>query len=223
MDPRSRSTDRFPQGSARWLLAIGVATSLAAAQAPASGKKPSAPATLPPLNQKVVEFAREQVGKKVGSGECTSLAVAALKHAGARRFRGDPSGDFVWGRPVPAFKDALPGDVLQFRDAVFQGKRWLTGRRWTSWHQEYPHHTAIVAEVRDGGREVSVLHQNVGKPGTDEKAKRIVQEDAIRPGSLQKGGQVWIYRPVGPDDDLDPLDSNPAGAPRTPPPDFNGR
>ncbi|MFO0953258.1 MAG: hypothetical protein U0835_19300 [Isosphaeraceae bacterium] len=182
---------------------VGVisAASAAAATAQRKGKAPK-PAPLPELNQKVVEYARGQLGKKVANGECTSLAVEALRTAGARRFGWERSGDFVWGRPVESFADALPGDILQFRDAVFQGKRMLPGQRLQSWRQEYAHHTAVVDQVRERDGEVVVLHQNVGKPGAEEAKKRLVKRDAIRPASLQPGGRVWIYRPVAHDQEV---------------------
>src|SRR5262245_21665608 len=77
----------------------------------------------PPLNAKVEGFARSNLGKPVGDGICITLAIEALREAGARgaTFRGT-NGDFTWGELVPEFKDVLPGDILQFRDAVFHGK-----------------------------------------------------------------------------------------------------
>jgi hypothetical protein len=187
MDRRSRSR-RFVVLA--WVAAV-VALGLAATP-------PAAP--IPPLNQKVLEFVRKRIGEKVGNGQCTSLAVEALRYAGATRYPFDPSGDFVWGRPVASFKEALPGDIFQFRNAVFQGKRWITKRRWVSWHHEYPHHTAIVSEVREGGRFVAILHQNVGAHDADDATKQVVQEASIRPESLQAGGAVAIYRPDGRDE-----------------------
>jgi hypothetical protein len=162
------------------------------------GSSPAAaPAAIPPLNEKVVAFARSQLGTKVGNGDCTTLAVAALADAGARLYplrRGD--GDFVWGERVESSKDARPGDVLQFRDAVFKGKQRFSGGRWISWHQEYPHHTAIVGEVKMDGKVLIILHQNVGGQGADEGRKKTVQEATLRMDSLQKGGWVRIYRPL---------------------------
>ena len=171
-------------------VAAVVAVGLAAA--------PAVP--IPPLNQKVLEFTRERLGKKVSDGQCISLAVEALRYAGAKRYPFDPSGDYVWGRPVATFKEALPGDILQFKNAVFQGKRWITKRRWVSWHYEYPHHTAIVLEVREGAQVVAILHQNVGAHDADEATKQVVQEASIRPESLQAGGAVAIFRPVASDE-----------------------
>jgi hypothetical protein len=187
MDRRSRSRHFVVLA---WVAAV-VAVTLAAAPPKVS---------IPLLNQKVLEFARERIGKKVADGQCLSLAVEALQHAGAKRYPFPPSGDFVWGRPVASFKEALPGDILQFRNAVFDGKRWITKRRWVSWHHEYPHHTAIVAEVREGGRVVAILHQNVGEHDADDATKQVVQEASIRPESLQPGGAVAIYRPVARDE-----------------------
>jgi hypothetical protein len=160
---------------------------------------PSTPPPLPPLNEKVVVFAREKVGRSVGDGSCTTLAIAALKAAGARFYPfAESGGEFVWGEPIDSFKDALPGDILQFHNAVFRGKKATSKRRWISWHHEYPHHTAIVAKVSEGGKLVAVLHQNVTAPGQPHDARdaKNVQETTIRLDSLQEGGWVRIYRPV---------------------------
>ena len=152
----------------------------------------------PPMNLAVVGFAREHLGEAVGNGECTSLAIEALRFSGARRIPVDArrNGDYVWGRPIDSFRESSPGDVVQFRDAVFRGKRYVSRGRWVSWRQSYPHHTAIVAEVRENGRVILLLHQNVAADGTSEAAKRVVTETTIRPESLQKGGKFWIYRPI---------------------------
>ena len=165
---------------------------IAVVLAGAAGEGPS------PLNRAVAAFARAQLGKAVGNGECTTLAVEALRSAGARRPPRDPrgDGDFVWGRPVGLFRDAQPGDVVQFRDAVFQGKQYVSKRRWITWRQSYVHHTAIIGAVREDGRVIILLHQNVGDDGASEAAKRIVTETTLRPESLQKGGKVSIYRPT---------------------------
>src|SRR5262249_5554899 len=94
----------------------------------------------PTTNDKIVKFCKDHLGKKVGEGECTSLAEAALKHAGAKprtAFKDSPNrGDYVWGEPVYALEikedsqketkvpkmSIQPGDVIQFRDARFKGR-----------------------------------------------------------------------------------------------------
>jgi hypothetical protein len=160
---------------------------------------PAAPPPLPELNAKIVAFAREKLGKSVGDGSCTTLAIAALRAAGARYYpQMEAGGDYVWGQPVDSFKESLPGDILQFHNAVFQGKKALPRRRWTSWHHEYPHHTAIVSQVSEGGKVVTVLHQNVTGQGKDAGDAKNVRETMLPVDSLQKGGWVRIYRPVDP-------------------------
>ena len=146
------------------------------------------------LNDKVVEFARDHLGEKVGDGQCTSLAVEALTHAGAKLdpFRGD--GDFVWGRPLDSPKEAKPGDVLQFRDAVFKGRHRLPGGGIRTTTQKYSHHTAIVTEAKAGGKVLVILHQNVSSQGKE--YKQVVQQGTITLSELQKGGWVRAYRPV---------------------------
>jgi hypothetical protein len=106
------------------------------------------------------------------------------------------SGEFTWGQPVESFKEALPGDILQFQNAVLQGKKFISRRRWVTWHHEYPHHTAIVARVSDGGNTVVVLHQNVTLQGKPDKETMNVQETTLPMDSLQKGGSIQIFRPV---------------------------
>jgi hypothetical protein len=157
------------------------------------------PAPLPPLNAKVYEFAKASLGKPVGDGICITLAIEALKDAGARRYPFDRSGDYVWGEPVADFKDLLPGDVLQFRDAVFHGQRSLGGGKTTRWHSEYPHHTAIVAKVEREGKLITIYHQNVTTKGQSDSGKGNVKEGELRMESLQKGGWIKAYRPVPPE------------------------
>ncbi|MDQ3100930.1 MAG: hypothetical protein M3R08_06060, partial [Bacteroidota bacterium] len=55
----------------------------------------SATDTLPPLNQKVVEYVQLNMKQKVGRGECWDLAAAALEHAGAAW-----DGKYQFGTPV---------------------------------------------------------------------------------------------------------------------------
>lgn len=143
------------------------------------------------LNEKVVAFARSNLGKRVGDGECTALAVEALRHAGARRPR-PRSG--VWGDELEALVDARPGDILQFEDAVFVRSRTRPDGAVVTQTFSFPHHTAIVARVRRRGpRPVFViLHQNVGVEGEEARA---VQEWTIDLGEKRRGS-VKAYRPV---------------------------
>jgi hypothetical protein len=141
------------------------------------------------LNEKVLTFCKDRLGEKVGDGECGSLASHAVHSAKARRpppYGED--GDYVWGDLVAVFNvkqkpvDKIkPGDILQFRDAKFALKEGIGVS---------PHHTAIVAGVKDDV--ISVLHQNAGK---DPKKKQTVQTGEYDISQLQEG---WVkaYRPV---------------------------
>ena len=169
---------------------------IAATIAAGPDKKPD---PLPELNAKVEAFAKAHVGKPVGDGICITLAIEALQDAGAQpgSFR-DKKGDYTWGTPVEDWKDVLPGDILQFRDAVFDGKRSVGRTRTITWHYEYPHHTAVVAKVEQGGKLVTVYHQNVATKGEKESDKLKVRTDELRMDSLKSGGWVKAYRPAQP-------------------------
>jgi hypothetical protein len=146
------------------------------------------------LGEKVVKFCKENLGQTVGDGECGTLAAKALEAAGAtpfHKFKEDPApGDFVWGELVyvvefqggkrkrdPADAKAQPGDIVQYRDAVFR-----TGSGGIFVAQ---HHTAVVGEVK--GNDLIVYQQNVGK--------REVTKTTLRPNDLA-GGWIRVYRPT---------------------------
>jgi hypothetical protein len=146
------------------------------------------------LGEKVVKFCKENLGQTVGDGECGSLAAKALEAAGAtpfHKFKEDPApGDFVWGELVfvvefqggkrkrdPADAKAQPGDVVQYRDALFR-----TGSGGIFVAQ---HHTAVIGEVK--GSDLIVYQQNVGK--------REVAKTTLRPNDLA-GGWIRVYRPT---------------------------
>ena len=155
------------------------------------------PTPLPPLNAGVSEFARSHLGEPVGDGICITLAVEALRASGAKPFPlSDPKGEYVWGEPVPDLRDVLPGDILQFRDAVFSGSRYVGKNRRIRWHETYPHHTAIVARTEESGRLITIFHQNVAVPGEAPDKVVQVRSAVLRMNSLQPGGKIHAYRPI---------------------------
>lgn len=155
------------------------------------------------INDKVVQFCKDHRDEKVGKGECTHLASAALKHAGAKphtAFKDAPGKeDYVWGELVYVLemkekslketkvpkKSIAPGDVIQFRDAVFKGKDL---RGFPVYETSCPHHTSVVLAVKTDENILTVLEQNVD-------GKRKVLESAYRLTDL-KSGWLRIYRPV---------------------------
>jgi hypothetical protein len=157
----------------------------------------------PTTNDKIVKFCKDHLDKKVGAGECTSLAEAALKHGGAKprtAFKDSPNeGDYVWGELVYALEikedsqketkvpkmTIQPGDVIQFRDARFKGRN-LRGLQ--NYETTCPHHTSIVLAVEKENNVITVLEQNVN-------GKRKVMEGSYRQTDL-KTGWLRVYRPI---------------------------
>ncbi len=154
------------------------------------------------LGDKVRVFAKDNLGKKVDDGECAMLAVKALEAAGAKstadfKVTGEV-GNYVWGTLVEKYDDVKPGDIIQFRDVKLVTttvvKQPGGGTRTSSRSQTMSHHTAIVSANLGKGK-FKVLEQNAGPQDADEKARKIVQENAIDLGDKTEG-KVWIYRPV---------------------------
>lgn len=131
------------------------------------------------LNQKVILWASGKVGQRVGAGECWDLANSALKYAGAGTSSDfGPTGDdadYVWGNAVD-LKDALPGDILQYRDYVQTTTtktevEFADGHSWDdeSWVEiSHDHHTSVVSKNTGNGA-LTVLEQN--EKGNHEKVK----------------------------------------------------
>ncbi|RYG42396.1 hypothetical protein EON79_18980, partial [bacterium] len=99
---------------------------------------PVAPSKLPPLNEKIVAYCEARLGMRVGTGQCADLAQQALLTFGAadrrRRAPDAPNaGDYVWGRRIATLvadrrevEAILPGDLLQYRDVVFEHRTRLS-------------------------------------------------------------------------------------------------
>ena len=151
----------------------------------------------------MIGFARKNIGKQVGDGECAALAAEAFKEAGAKghgQYKDSPNdGDYVWGELVygleiapnlrtestPVGTTVKPGDIVQFRDAKFSGK--AGGGTYTS---EASHHTAVVVGASKDGKTLEVLQQNVN-------GKKTVAAATIKLNDLQSGW-VKVYRPQKP-------------------------
>ena len=155
------------------------------------------------FNPKVLAFAKKSIGKQIGDGECATLAVEAMKEAGAkplRDYKDSPKeGDYVWGELVygleiaptlrtestPVGTTVKPGDIIQFRDAKFSGK--AGGGTYSS---EASHHTAVVVGASKDGKTLEVLQQNVN-------GKKTVAAATVKLNDLQSGW-VKVYRPQKP-------------------------
>jgi hypothetical protein len=149
------------------------------------------------LNALVLAYAERHVGTQVGDGQCATLAVAALRSAGAKNNFGPwgPWANYVWGNLVltelgggggqavgGSFANVQPGDVIQFGNAEFV----LNTPTYNSW-QSYPHHTAIIEAYLGNGR-FSILQQNVN--GSMKVQRGILDFSQLTTGT------VWFYQPV---------------------------
>lgn len=121
---------------------------------------------------RVATYCLAQSGRKVGNGECWTLADEAFKSAGTRR----PGKDLrVWGRVVNPAKEMIkPGDVVEFRRAQFSDGV-ITGGE----------HTAVV--VKGGSQECfTIAEQNWGR--------KTVRFREMSLANLVSG-KVTVYRP----------------------------
>ncbi len=151
------------------------------------------------FNAKVVAFCEKNLNEKVGDGECAALAAQALRAAGARGRNGDNprKDDYVWGKEIfvleydsqglkatGKYEGIQPGDIIQYRDAVFKGRKGSKG----TYSSSAPHHTAIVYKVGAKGHELKILEQNAN-------GRKTVAEASLRLDDL-KEGWIRIYHPV---------------------------
>jgi hypothetical protein len=195
------------------LIALLLLLSRSSLDAQAQQKPPAQPApvqkrpseTPPPdsyLNARLVAFCRARLGQTVGSGECTDLIEQCMAAIGAHRRMPDypNAGDYVWGAFVCSLEAVggqhvshfgstgdngrvVPGDIIQFRDARFEGAT----RNGTYW-RSMDHHTAVVERVSDDGSYCQVLEQNAD-------GKRYVLETTLTIPDLRRGW-LRVYRPL---------------------------
>lgn len=152
------------------------------------------------LGVMVVKFARGQLGRKVGDGQCANLAVIALKTAGAKDTHDfGISGldrDYRWGTLIEKHEDAQPGDIVQFRKVKIVIKTEIKTDKGTLTRVEthqYPHHTSIIARNLGKGK-FKVLEQNAGPFKSVVERQKVQENDLVL--SHVTEGKVWIYRPV---------------------------
>ncbi len=121
----------------------------------------------------IVSFCRRQNGRKVGNGECWTLANEAFKATGAQR----PAGQLrVWGRQLDLRRESpLPGDILECDRTRFADGSYVP-----------TNHTAVIVGVHSP-QLVRIAEQNYGGK------KRVRERDLALSGL--RGGRILIYRP----------------------------
>lgn len=124
------------------------------------------------IDEKIIEFAKMNLGKKVERGECWDLANSALNYANANW---KPLYDF--GDKIDHKKQPLkPGDILQFTNVKFI---------FSNGSASFPKHTAIVYKANK--QQLTLLHQNFNN-------KRYVDTLSINLSNI-KNGKIEAYRP----------------------------
>lgn len=140
-------------------------------------------AQLPVTNQKVINFVKTKIGKKVDRGECWDLANAALTVSNAKFDRSSMKTIYIYGKKLnPAKDEILPGDMIQFEKVKLKYKKGDVEYR-----EEMPHHTAIVYKVYGPGH-YQLAHQNTGFSGKKVGLSDMKLEDVSK-------GKMFFYRP----------------------------
>lgn len=162
--------------------------------------RPLAPIASFSYNTSILEFCRENLGKKIANGQCGMLAQEALKVAGAAPRGADSpgEGDYVWGELVATIKAGFggasgvqdlayvqPGDIIQFHATRFAG---YTHREYGVYWMEARHHTAVLESVDVAHNTITVLHQNWN-------GHKIIRRQSLSLGGMTRG---WLrfYRPT---------------------------
>lgn len=132
----------------------------------------------PELNKKIIAFVKQNIGKKVATGECWDLAAEALNKAGAKW-----DGSYGFGIKVQYQKECVfAGDIIQFKGVKLnykEGEYILT--------ETLEQHTAVVYEVKAKGAYI-IADQNTRFTGK-KVGTRLVEIKTITKGSIQ------IFRP----------------------------
>ncbi len=138
-----------------------------------------AQAQTPALNQKIVDYATSQLGKKVDRGECWDLANQALTKYNCRW-----DGKYAYGKKLDPKTDTVyPGDILLFTNVIIKYKE-----GGMEYKETYPNHTAIIYEVT-GKDTYKLIHQNFGDVGRKVGISNLFLSHKVT-------GRVIFYRPV---------------------------
>jgi hypothetical protein len=145
------------------------------------------------LNKQVLAFAHENMGKKIGRGECWDLAAQPLKALGATW-----NNKFIFGKKIGTGGASglklerdmtlMPGDIIHFlKVKTSWTKNYPDGRRASGSETiGMPDHVAILKKY-DGKTLLTLLHQNVS-------GKRYMVETTTDIANVKSGVYI-IYRP----------------------------
>ncbi len=134
---------------------------------------------LPKVNQKILEYTKSKLKKRIGRGECWDLAAQALKYADAQHPQ-----LYVYGKKINHKEEpVLPGDIVQF----YNVKTKFVDAKGTTHFSTMKKHTVIIVKVYEDGS-YKVAEQN-GPKG------RKVALGKFNPNHMIKG-RMLVYRPI---------------------------
>ena len=146
---------------------------LIASTAPLLAGKPAPAGTSDARRAAIVSFCHKNNGRKVGNGECWTLANEAFKATGAQRPKGQLR---VWGRQLDLRRESpLPGDILECDRTRFSDGSYVPAQ-----------HTAVIIGIRSASL-VRIAEQNHG-------GKKRVRERVLALSGVLSG-KIYIYRP----------------------------
>lgn len=135
--------------------------------------------SIPSVNKQIIVFVKNNIGKKVGRGECWDLANEALNFISAKW-----DGEYNFGKEIKYMNECVfPGDIVQFENVELNYK--IGDNQFT---EKLLHHTAIIYTIKSKGQFV-MADQNTGRSG-----KKV----GLSPFNLDdiKKGKIKIFRPV---------------------------
>lgn len=126
-----------------------------------------------PVAEKMIDFCKKNMGKKVDRGECWDLANASLNYANAQW-----EAPYGFGNKIDTKKDPLlPGYIIQFTNVKFV---------FPNGSASFPKHTAIVYKII--GKNITMFHQNFNN-------KHYVDTLTINLDKI-KNGKIEVFCPL---------------------------
>lgn len=134
---------------------------------------------IPEMNQKLVDYVKSVMNKKVARGECWDLAAQGLNKIEASWDK-----NFIFGKEIDPKKECVyPGDIFQFKDVKIQYQQGNT----TFW-EEMDQHTAIVYKV-NSKEDFMMAEQNTSTLGKKVGLSKLELKNILQ-------GSYKVFRPV---------------------------
>jgi hypothetical protein len=143
------------------------------------------------VGHQVVALAQARLGSSVGDGSSLAFVLEifsklenCLPSAGARSHGALIYSNFG-NSSTKQFDEIRPGDIVAFRNAIFQGHGGLRGKIVTEVGK--PDHVAVIQEWNGSKKKLKVLEQR--------QENRRVSHSSYKIGEL-KSGEVHVFRPM---------------------------